>query len=109
MSLAFLVESMEMEDKIIHCAVLELENAVMALLWEGEEPKLGSTTVTLPGMASSQLLGDRDQLIGRIIGTHMAARYGKMSLVSTHFSQGYGEVMGKKLLELVRRVTEKKK
>jgi hypothetical protein len=39
----------------------------------------------------------------------MAARYGKMSLVSTHFSQGYGEVMGKKLLELVRRVTEKKK
>ena len=109
MSLAFLVESMEMEDKTIHCAVLELENAVIALLWEGEGPKLGSTTVTLPGMASSQLLGDRDQLIGRIIGTHMAARYGKMSLVSTHFSQGYGEVMGKKLLELVRRVTEKKK
>jgi hypothetical protein len=109
MSLAFRVESMEVEGKTIHFAVLELENAVLALLWEGEEPKLGSTTVTLPGMASSQLLGDRDHLIGRILGTHIAARYGKMSLVSTHLSQGYGESMGKKLLELVRRVTDEKK
>ena len=109
MSLAFRVESMEMEGKTIQFAVLELENAVMALLWEGEEPKLGSTTVTLPGMASSQLLGDRDQLIGRILGTHIAARYEKMSLVSTHLSQGYGESMGKRLLELVKRVTEEKK
>ena len=109
MSLAFRVENMEMEGKIIQYAVLELENAVIALLWEGVEPKIGSTTVTLPGRASSQLLGDRDQLIGRILGTHIAARYGKMSLVSTHLSQGYGEVFGKKLLELVKRVTEEKK
>ena len=109
MNLAFRVESMMVEGKTIHFAVLELENAVMALLWEGEEPKLGSTTVTLPGMASSQLLGDRDQLIGRILGTHIAARYGKMSLVSTHLSQGFGESMGKSLLELVKRVTEEKK
>jgi len=109
MSLAFRVESMEVEGKTIHFALLELENAVVTLLWEGEEPKLGSTTVTLPGMASSQLLGDRDQLIGRILGTHIAARYGKMSLVSTHLSQGYGESMGKRLLELVKRVTGEKK
>jgi hypothetical protein len=108
MSLAFRVESVVVEGKTIHLAVLELENAVVALLWEGEEPKLGSTTVTLPEMASSQLLGDRDQLIGRILGTHIAARYGKMSLVSTHLSQGYGESMGKRLLELVKRVTEEK-
>jgi len=109
MSLAFRVESIEVEGKTIRFAVLELENAVVALLWEGEEPKLGSTTVTLPGMASSQLLGDRDQLIGRILGTQVAARYGKMSLVSTHLSQGYGESMVKKLLDLVKRVTEEKK
>ena len=109
MSLAFRVESVEVEGKTIHFAVLELENAVVTLLWEGEEPKLGSTTVTLPGMASSQLLGDRDQLIGRILGTHITARYGKMSLVSTHLSQGYDEAMVKKLLELVKRATEEKK
>ena len=65
MSLAFRVENMEVEGKTLRCGVLELENAVVALFWEGEEPKLGSTTVTLPGMASTQLLCDRDQLTSR--------------------------------------------
>ena len=87
---------------------MELENAVLALFWEGAEPRLGSTTVTLPGTASSQLLGDRDQLLGRILGTHLAVKYGKMSLVSTHLSQGYSEEMGKTLLELVRHVMEER-
>jgi hypothetical protein len=108
MSLAFRVESMEVEGKTLRCGVLELENAVLALFWEGEEPRLGSTTVTLPGMASTQLLGDRDQLLGRVLGTHLAAKYGKMTLVSTHISRGYGEEMGKTLLELARRLTEEK-
>ncbi len=108
MSLAFRVESMEVEGKTLRCGVLELENAVLALFWEGEEPRLGSTTVTLPGMASTQLLGDRDQLLGRVLGTHLAAKYGKMALVSTHISRGYSEEMGKTLLELARRFTEEK-
>ena len=108
MSLAFRVENMEVEGKTLCCGVLELENAVLALFWEGKEPKLGSTTVTLPGMASTQLLGDRDQLIGRVLGTHLAAKYGKMALVSTHISKGYSEETGKTLLELVRHFTEEK-
>ena len=108
MSLAFRVESMEVEGKTLRCGVLELENAVMALFWEGEEPKLGSTTVTLPGMASTQLLGDRDQLIGRVLGTYFAEKYRKMALVSSHISKGYGEEMGKTLLELAKRFTEGK-
>ena len=108
MSLAFRVKSMEVEGKTMRCGVLELENAVLALFWEGEEAKLGSTTVTLPGMASTQLLGDRDQLIGRVLGTHLAAKYGKMALVSTHISKGYGEEMGKTMLELVKQFTEEK-
>ena len=106
MSLAFRVKSMEVEGKTLRCGVLELENAVLALFWEGEEPRLGSTTVTLPGMASTQLLGDRDQLLGRVLGTHLAAKYGKMALVSTHISRGYGDEIGKTLLELARRFTE---
>ena len=92
----------------MRCGVLELENAVVALFWEGEEPKLGSTTVTLPDMASTQLLGDRDQLIGRVLGTHLAEKYGKMALVSTHISKGYGEEIGKTLLDLAKRFTEDK-
>ena len=108
MSLALRVGEVELEGKTLHCGVLELENAVLALFWEGAEPKLGSTTATLPGMASSQLLGDRDQLLGRMLGTHISAKSGKMSLVSTHLSQGYSEVAGKTLLNLAKRVMEEK-
>ncbi len=108
MSLAFRVGKAEAEGKTLSCGVLELGNAVLALFWEGEEPKLGSTTVTVPGAASSQLLGDRDQLLGRMLGAHISAKYGKMSLVSTHLSQGHSEAVGKTLLELARRVMEEK-
>ncbi len=108
MSLAFRVGEAELEGKVLHCGVLELENAVLALFWEGGEPRLGSTTATLPGMASSQLLGDRDQLLGRMLGTHISAKSGKLSLVSTHVSQGYSEAIGKTLIDLVRRVMEEK-
>jgi hypothetical protein len=108
MSLAFKVVEAEIEEKKYHCGVLELENAVLALFWEGGEPKLGSTTVTLPGTASSQLLGDRDTLLGRTLGTYIAAKYGKMSLVSTNLSKGYSEAVGKGLLDLVKRLTEEK-
>ena len=108
MSLAFKVGEAEFEGKTLHCGVLELENAILALFWEGTEPKLGSTTATLPGMASSQLLGDRDQLLGRMLGTHISAKSGKMSLVSTHLSQGYSESIGKILLDITRRVMVEK-
>jgi hypothetical protein len=109
MSLAFRVGEAKLEGKTIHCGVLELENAVLALFWEGEEPKLGSTTATLPGMASSQLLGDRDQLLGKMLGAQVAAKSGKMSLVSTHLSQGHSEALGRTLLDLARRVMEEEK
>jgi len=99
---------MELEGKILHCGVLELENAVLALFWEGDKPKLGSTTVTLPGAASSQLLGDRDQMLGRVLGTHLATKYNKMSLVSTHFFKGHSDEVGKTLLDLVKRMMEEK-
>ena len=108
MGLAFRVGDAEVEGKKLHFGVLELENAVLALLWEGLEPKLGSTSITLPGMASSQVLGDRDQLIGRTLGTYIASKYGKISLVSTYLSQGYSEVIGKAILDLVKRTTEEK-
>jgi len=108
MSLAFRVEEAELEGKTLHCGVLELENAVIALFWEGNEPKLGSTTATVPGMASSQLLGDRDQMLGRMLGMHISAKTGKLSLVSTHISQGYSEAIGKTLIDIAKHVMEEK-
>ncbi len=108
MSLTFRVGETELEGRVLHCGVMDLENAVIALFWEGNEPKLGSTTATVPGMASTQLLGDRDTLLGRMLGTHISAKTGKLSLVSTHFSQGFSEAIGKTLSDLVRRVMEEK-
>jgi len=108
MSLGFRVVDSEIEGKTLHCGVVELENAVIALFWEGAEPKLGSTSVALPGETSTQLLGDRDQLLGRTLGTLVATRYGKMALVSTNISRGYSEAIGRALMELVKKVTEGK-
>jgi hypothetical protein len=108
MSLTFLTNSVVHEEKTLNCGILELENAVLALFWEGEHAKLGSTTVTLPGIASTQLLGDRDLLLGRVVGTHLSTKFNKMALVSTNLSQGHSESIGKAMLDLIRRITEKK-
>ncbi len=108
MSLAFRVGETELDGKTLHCGIMELENAVVALFWEGDEPKLGSTTATVPGTASTQLLGDRDTLLGRMLGTHISAKTGKLSLVSTNVSQGHSDALGKTLLDLARRVMEEK-
>ena len=109
MSIAFQTGSVELEGRMLRCGLLELDNAVLALFWEGDKPKLGSTTIILPGAASSQLLGDRDQMLGRVLGTHLASKYNKMSLVSTHFSRGHSGEVGKTLLDLVKRIMEENK
>jgi len=107
-NLEFRIDSVEVEGRMVRLGLAELGNAVLALAWEGEEPVLGSTTVTLPGAASTQLLGDRDQLLGRTLGGFLAQRTGKLALVSTHFSLGYSEALPKFLLDIARRMTEKK-
>ena len=108
MSLAFKVVDEEIEGKPYHCGITVLENVVLALIWEGAEPRMGSLTVTLPASGSSQLLGDRDTLLGRTLGVYISAKYGKMSLVSTNLSKGYSEEVGKRLLDLVKHASEEK-
>jgi len=108
MSLAFRVVDEEIEGKPYHCGVAPLENAVLVVVWEGGEPRFGSLTVTLPGSGSSQLLGDRDTLLGRTLGAYASVKLGKMSLVSTNLSKGYSEEVAKGLLDLVKRALEEK-
>jgi hypothetical protein len=109
MSLTFSTLSVEYEERRITLGIAELGNAALAIFWEGEEPKWGSTTLTLPDSMSTQILGDRDTMLGRVIGMYLAKRYGKMVLVSTQLSQGYGNDLGKILLKLTQQLTEKKK
>lgn len=108
MSLNFSTDEVTFEGKRLCGAVAELGNAVIALFWEGEEPRLGTLTVTLPNRVSSPLLGDRDRLLGQLLGEQLAAKYGKMALVSTNLSVSTGDAAGKTLLELARRLTSGK-
>ena len=51
------------EDKVLHGALSELENAVIAFFWVGDKPKMGSLSASLPDRSGSQLLGDRDEML----------------------------------------------
>ncbi len=99
MSLQFSTGSIDQEGVDVHGAVAELENAVIALIWSGDKPRLGSMTATLPNRASSQLLGDRDEVLSRMVGERLAQRYGKLVLVSSNLPAGFQ--VRRPLLELM--------
>lgn len=102
MSLQFSTGSIDQEGVEVHGALAELENAVIALIWSGDRPRLGSMTATLPSRASSQLLGDRDEVLSRMVGERLASRHGKLALVSSNLPAGFQA--GRPLLELMDRL-----
>ena len=102
MSLNFSNKSVSLDDKQLYGSIGELENAVIALFWVGEKPKLGSLSVTLPDKSSSQLLGDRDEMLSKMIGERIASSMGKIALVSTNLPVGIdGRVVLRLLNELL--------
>jgi hypothetical protein len=98
MSLSFSTKSVEIDEWILNGALGELENAVLAIFWVGVKPKLGSLSITLPDKTSSQLLGDRDEMISKMIGERIASFYGKITLVSVNLPTGYN---GREVLRLL--------
>lgn len=93
-------------DTVFHGAIASLENATMTFFWAGEEPRLGTLTVTLPDRSSSSLLGDRDRQMGLILGARLSALTSKMALVSTNLPEGVDDEAGKVLLDLAQRLLE---
>jgi hypothetical protein len=106
MDIGFSTDSLNLGDKKIWGAFTLLENAVICLLWEGEEPKLGSLSITLPDRTSSQIIGERDQVLSKVVGGFLASSYGKMALVSVNLSRGAG-VEGSLVLELVKKIVKR--
>lgn len=98
MSLKFSEKTTTVEEKTLHGSICELENAVLAFFWVGDKLKLGGLSVTLPDRTSSQLLGDRDEMLSRMIGEKIASGYDKMALVSTNLPRGFD---GKPVLGLL--------
>ena len=108
MSLEFSTGRTVFEGKEFNVALMELENAVLLLLWEGVRPLLGTLTATLPGRISSQLLGDRDALLGQVLGEHLASLFQRIALVSVHIKTVRGEAVGRKVLELTKKIVEER-
>jgi hypothetical protein len=104
MEIGFSTDSLNLGNKKIWGALTLLENAVICFLWEGEEPKLGSLSITLPDRTSSQIIGERDQVLGKIVGDFLASSYGKMALTSVNLSRGTGVDAGSLVLELVKKI-----
>jgi hypothetical protein len=102
MSLIFSTKNINIDERTLYGSIGELENAVIALFWIGEKPRLGSLSVTLPDKTSSQLLGDRDEFLSRILGEKIASSSGKIALVSTNLPVGFeGRVVLKLLNNLL--------
>jgi hypothetical protein len=88
MSLEFLSDFIEVDGLRLYGYLSELENAVIAFFWTGETPYLGSVSVSLPNRTSSQVLGNRDEFLGKMIGERLALKYMKLGMVSIYLPIG---------------------
>lgn len=98
MSLKFSEKTAAIDEQVLHGSYSELENAVVAFFWVGDKPKMGSLSATLPDKSSSQLLGDRNEMLSRMIGERVASQFDKIALVSTNLPRDFD---GKPVLELL--------
>lgn len=102
MSLRWSEESLEHNGVVVHGALSELSNAVLAVFWVGEKPRLGTMTATLPDGTSSPLLGDRDEVVSKIIGGRLASGRGRLAIISVNLPQDWDD--GRPLIELTKRL-----
>jgi hypothetical protein len=103
MSVKFHSDSFEIDNQKVYASVSELKNAILVLCWIGDEPKLGSVTISLPKKTSSQLIGNRNEILGRMIGERLAKKSGKLAMVSTNLPIGFDS--SKKLFDLIDKLT----
>jgi len=112
---AKIVREEMVEANIVFSAVLlEMNNAYMVLLSEGEE-NLGTLAVSLPqrqGMVgpplSSTLLGERNAMLARLLAERLAKSLEKMVLVSVFVKTRDEREAGRIFLRLLDRVLKKR-
>lgn len=89
---------MEREGVLHKVTLLQLENAVLALFYEGPI-KIGTLAVSTPGLreggagTSSVLLGGKYLIAARALAERVAASYNKMSIVSINTGLLEGEAL----------------
>lgn len=79
--------NIEVNSRTFHMNIAELENAVVAFLFEGRN-RLGTVAIAMPGMGevaagrSSVLVGAKYMMVTRALAEKLAGRTGRMALVS---------------------------
>ena len=90
--------SVEIEGVVHKVTLLLLENAILALFYEGPM-KIGTLAVSTPGLreggigTSSVLLGGKYLIAARALAERVAASYNKMSIVSINTGVAEGEAL----------------
>lgn len=90
--------SVERQGVVHKVTLLPLENAVLALFYEGSM-KIGTLAVSTPGLreertgTSSVLLGGKYLIAARALAERVAASYNKMSIVSINTGLAEGEAL----------------
>lgn len=90
--------SVEREGAVHKVTLLPLENAILALFYEGPI-KIGTLAVSTPGLreggagTSSVLLGGKYLITARALAERVAASYNKMSIVSINTVLPEGEAL----------------
>lgn len=108
-------EEVKEAERKFSAVLFEIENAVLAFFTEGRALRLGTLAVALPlkiktaePTLSSTLLGDRNQMITRILAERLVTIFNKIALVST-FTETIDETMvGRMFMNLVERVSKKR-
>lgn len=89
---------MEREGVVHRVTLLPLENAILALFYEGSI-KIGTLAVSTPGLreggagTSSVLLGGKYLISARALAERVAASFNKMSIVSINTGLSEGEAL----------------
>ena len=106
-------EGIREKDRLFLSTYLEMENAGLILLSEGED-RLGTLAVAVPQRGellgpplSSILLGDRNTMIARILAERLAKKMIKIALVSVFTKTVTEEEAGTILLKLVEKTIGK--
>ena len=94
--------------------IIKIENATIAFFDEKGSLKLGTLAVAMPQFEgkiciSSILLGDRNQIITKILAEYLARTFNGIALVSTHLAENIEKIASPTLLKLAQKLIEKAK
>lgn len=90
----------------ISLSTIDIENAAIALYYEGEKPRLGTVAIAVPFTPektpiSSVMLGDRNTILCQTLAERVVSLTGKIGMVSLFLKTVSPEEAGRDILEML--------